>query len=147
MKAANFKAFKCKLRDNTTHSKCLITWAGLAVSVGPASSAEVTFIPVLPILEDPGAASRAGTKSATKVFNHRRRSPWVTTLTAPFPNGQANAGSWLGTKTALYYCAASSEQRLLSSFRAFVHVRYCLTILVRFVHQRNSRSLEFFSLT
>ena len=109
MKAANFKAFKCKLRDNTTHSKGLITWAGLAVSVGPASSAEVTFIPVLPILEDPGAASRAGTKSATKVFNHRRRSPWVTTLTAPFPNGQANAGSWLGTKTALYYCAQSAS--------------------------------------
>ena len=38
-KAANFKAFTCKLRDNTTHSKGLITWAGEAIrmrSVLPA---------------------------------------------------------------------------------------------------------------
>ena len=27
----------------------------------------------------------------------------------PFPNGQANAGSWLGTKNALYYCAQSTS--------------------------------------
>ena len=26
-------------------------------------------------------------------FKHRRKSPWVPTLTGPFPNGQANAGS------------------------------------------------------
>ena len=39
-KAVNSKGFTCKLRDNTTHSKGLITWAGLA------SSTEVTFIPV-----------------------------------------------------------------------------------------------------
>ena len=31
----------------------------------------------------------------------------VPTLTGPFPNGQANTGSWLGTKNALYYCAQS----------------------------------------
>ena len=30
-KAANSKAFTCKLRDNTTHSKGLITWAGEAM--------------------------------------------------------------------------------------------------------------------
>ena len=53
--------------------------------------------------------SRAGRKDATKVFKHRRKSPWVLTLTRPFPNGQANAGSWLGTKNALYYCAQSTN--------------------------------------
>ena len=45
------------------------------------------------ILGDPGAVSRAGRKGATKVFKHRRKSPWVPTLTGPFPNGQENAGS------------------------------------------------------
>ena len=48
-------------------------------------------------------------KCATKVFKHRRKSLWVPTLTGPFPNGQANAGSWLGTKNALYYCAQSAN--------------------------------------
>ena len=57
------------------------------------------------ILGDPGAVSRAGRKGATKVFKLRRKSPWVPTLTGPFPDGQVNAGSWLGTKNALYYCA------------------------------------------
>ena len=61
------------------------------------------------ILGDPGGGgvSRAGRKGATKVFKHRRKSPWVPTLTRP--NGQANAGSWLGTKNALYYCAQSTN--------------------------------------
>ena len=59
------------------------------------------------ILGDPGAVSRAGRKSETKVFKHSWKSPWVPTLTGLFPNGQANAGSWLGTKNALYYCAQS----------------------------------------
>ena len=59
----------------------------------------------LTILGDPGAVSQAGLKRATKVFKHGRKSPWVPTLTGPFPNGQENAGSWLGTKNALYYCA------------------------------------------
>ena len=45
------------------------------------------------ILGDPGAVSRVGRKGATKVFKHERKSPWVPTLTGPFPNGQANAGS------------------------------------------------------
>ena len=61
------------------------------------------------ILGDPGAVSRAGRKGATKVFKHRRKSPWVPTLTGPFPNGEANAGSWLGSKNALYYCAQSAN--------------------------------------
>ena len=45
------------------------------------------------ILRDPGAVSRAGRKGAAKVFKHSRKSPWVPTLTEPFPNGQAIAGS------------------------------------------------------
>ena len=63
----------------------------------------------MPILGDPGAVSRAVRKGATKVFKNRRKSPWVPTLTGPFPNGQANTGSWLGTKNALYYCAQSGN--------------------------------------
>ena len=47
---------------------------------------------MLVILGDPGAVSRAGLKGATKVFKHGRKSPWVPTLTGPFPNGQENAG-------------------------------------------------------
>ena len=61
------------------------------------------------ILGDPGAVSWAGRKCATKVYKHGRKSPWVRTLTGSFPNGQANAGSWLGTKNALYYCAQSAN--------------------------------------
>ena len=61
------------------------------------------------ILGDPGVVSRAGLKGATNVFKHGWKSPWVPTLTGPFPNGQENAGSWLGTKNALYYCAQSAN--------------------------------------
>ena len=39
----------------------------------------------------------------------RDESPWVPIVIRPFPNGQANAGSWLGTKNALYYCAQSTN--------------------------------------
>ena len=43
-----------------------------------------------------------------KVFKQGWKSPWVPTLTGPFPKGQANAGSLLSTKNALYYCAHES---------------------------------------
>ena len=80
------------------------------------------------ILGDPGAVSRVGRKGATKGFKHGWKSRWVPTLTGPFPNGQANAGSWLGTKNALYYCVLCpiGEQHLLSSFREFLHNSYWL---------------------
>ena len=48
-------------------------------------------------------------KGATKVFKHKQKSPWVPTLTGTFPNHQVDAGSWLGTKNALYYCALSAN--------------------------------------
>ena len=61
------------------------------------------------ILGDPGAVSRVGRKGRTKVFKYGRKSPWVPTLTELFPKIQADAGSWLGTKNALYYCAQSAN--------------------------------------
>ena len=57
----------------------------------------------------PRGGQSGGRKCVKKVFKHGRKSPWVPTLTGPFPNGQANAGSWLGTKNALYYCAQSAN--------------------------------------
>ena len=48
-------------------------------------------------------------KRRNESFKHRRKSLWVLTLTGPFPNGQVNAGSWLGPKNALYYCAQSAN--------------------------------------
>ena len=71
----------------------------LPIPRGPCSS----------ILGDPGAVSRAGRKGAKKVFKHRRKIPRVPTLTEPSLKGQANAGSWLGTKNAFYYCAQSAN--------------------------------------
>ena len=59
---------------------------------------------------NPGAVSRVRRNGTTKVFKHWRKSPWVPTLTGPFPNSQASTGSWVGTKTALYYCAQSADR-------------------------------------
>ena len=62
-------------------------------------------VSVLPSSEtrDPGGG---GVEKARRKFSSTGgKSPWVPTLTRPFPNGQANAGSWLGRKNALYYCA------------------------------------------
>ena len=61
------------------------------------------------ILGDPGAVSRVGKKGGTKVFKYGQKSPWVPTLTELFPKIQADTGSWLGTKNALYYCAQSAN--------------------------------------
>ena len=44
-------------------------------------------------LQRPRGGQSGGRKGATKVFKHRRKSPWAPTLTGPFPNGQANVGS------------------------------------------------------
>ena len=63
----------------------------------------------LVILGDPGAVSQVGRKGTTKVFKYGRKSPWVPTLTKLFPKIQAHAGSWLGTKNSLYYCAQSAN--------------------------------------
>ena len=46
---------------------------------------------------------------ARRQFLYGRKSPWVRTLTELFPKIQADAGSWLGAKNALYYCAQSAN--------------------------------------
>ena len=61
------------------------------------------------ILGGPGADSRVGRKGGASLFKHGSKSPWVPTLTELFPKIQADAGSWLGTKNALYYCAQSAN--------------------------------------
>ena len=76
-------------------------------------------------------------KRRDESFHYGRKSPWVPTLTGPFPKIQADAGSWLGTKNALYYCA-QSVNTLLSSFREFVHDGYCFATLARFAHQASA---------
>ena len=56
-----------------------------------------------------GTGRSLGRKGGTKVFKYGGKSPWVPTITGPFPKIQADAGSWLGTKNALYYCAQSAN--------------------------------------
>ena len=63
-----------------------------------------------------GAVSRVGTTSATKVFKHGQRSLWVPTLNRPFPNGQANAGSWLGTINGFVLLCPIRGQHFFSTF-------------------------------
>ena len=119
MHASKFTKFKFIVRDPRVFRGI---WFGFIYPHNPslffatpqiyvAADENKIYSPVLlwKILGDPGAVSRAGRKGATKVFKHRRKSPWVPTLTGPFPNGQANVGSWLGTKNALYYCAQSAN--------------------------------------
>ena len=50
-----------------------------------------------------------GRKGGTNVFMYGRKRPWIPTATELFPKIQADAGSWLGTKNALYYCAESAN--------------------------------------
>ena len=93
-------------------------------------SRSVRFIQCI-ILVDPGAVSRVGRKGATKVFKYGRKSPWVPTLTELFPKLQADAGSWLGTKNALYYCAQSANSfscvLFVSSYAtAIISITACL---------------------
>ena len=77
------------------------------------------------ILGDPGPVGRVGRKGGTKVFKYGRKSPWVPTLTELFPKIQADAGSWLGSKNALYYCAQSAN-----SFSSVLFVSSYTTAIV-----------------
>ena len=104
---------------------------------------QVTYVT---ILGDPGAVSRVGRNGGMKVFKYGQKSPWVPTLTELFPKIQVDAGSWLGTKNALYYCA-----QLANSFSWVLFVTRTRRLLSRsrfvwFMHQRNARSPETFSL-
>ena len=75
----------------------------------PTVCHKVLYTKAYSILGDSGAVNRVGRKGATKVFNYGRKSRWVPTLTELFPKNQADAGSWLGTKNALYYCVQSAN--------------------------------------
>ena len=61
------------------------------------------------ILRRPRGSHSGREKRRHESFHYGRKSPWVPTLTGPFPKIQADAGSWLGTKNALYYCAQSAN--------------------------------------
>ena len=62
---------------------------------------------------------------------HGRKSPWVLTLTRPFPKPKANAGSWLGTKK----CFISPNRRTAYvKFFSCIRTRRLLTHHW-FVHQ------------
>ena len=98
------------------------------------------FFYVYPILGDPGAVSRVGRKGGTKVFRYGQKSPWVPTLTELCPKIQADAGSWLGTKNALY-CTQSAK-----SFSWVLFVSSYTTATVRFVHQAGACKGNFYFL-
>ena len=69
---------------------------------------------------------------ATKVFKHRRKRPWVPTLTGPFPS---QCCLLIGHKKCFVLLCPIGEQFLLSSFREFVHDGYFLATVARFVYQ------------
>ena len=103
----------------------------LPIVSGPFGIFCLYVIVTISILGDPGAVSRVGRKGRTKVFKYGRKSPWVPTLTELFPKIQADAGSWLGTKNALYYCAQSANSfswvLFVSSYTtAIVSITACL---------------------
>ena len=81
----------------------------IKVKVGLPESFKVGWYPPPPKKKKKKKLGRVTLRGATKVFKHRQKSLWVPTLTEPFPNDQENAGSWLGTKNALYYCAQSAN--------------------------------------
>ena len=89
--------------------------------------------PLGTFLGDPGAVSRVG-KGGTKVCKYGQKlssrllsrpdcwlplgffeDAWVPTLTGSFPNGQANAGSWLGTKNCfVLLCPIGKKSSLIA---------------------------------
>ena len=96
----------------------------------------------LPIMGDPGAVSRAGRKGVMKVFKHRQKSPWVPTSSHRTISkwSSMNAGSWLGTKNALYYFCPITEEFLLSFFscvptRQLLSCHSCLVRSTKIHHQ------------
>ena len=96
-------------------------------------------------------------RGAGKVFKHGRKSPWVPTLTGPFPNSQANAGSWLGTKNALYYCDQSANSfswvLFVSSYTAAIISPQlppwfsCYYFPCRWTYQKQSDALKYHTST
>ena len=59
--------------------------------------------------ETQGQSVGSGERAGRTFFKYGRKSPWITTLIELFPKIQADAGSWLDTKNALYHCAQSAN--------------------------------------
>ena len=53
--------------------------------------------------------SQSGQEKRRDAGKFKTTGPWVPTLTELFPKIQTDAGSWLGTKNSLYYCAQSAN--------------------------------------
>ena len=103
---------------------------------------EIQWDGVFFILGDPGAVSRVGRKGATKVFKYGRKSPRVPTLTELFPKIQADAGSWLGTKSALYFSAQSANSSpwvlFMSSYTTVIVLPYLPGSFTKLVRARET---------
>ena len=80
------------------------------------------------------------------IFKYGKKSPWAPTLTELFPKIQPDAGSWLGTKNALYYCAQSANSFSWVLFVSRTRRLLSRSRLLWFMHQRNARNQETFSL-
>ena len=62
-----------------------------------------------------------------KVFKYGRKSPWLPSLTELCPKIQEDAGSWFGTKHALYYYAQSANSFSWVLFVSwYTTAHYCL---------------------
>ena len=86
--------------------------------------------------------SGSGERARQKFFKYARKSPWVPTLTELFPKIQADAGSWLGTKNALYYCAQSANSfswvLLVSSYTTAIVLPYLPGSFTKLVRARET---------
>ena len=69
--------------------------------------------------ESKGQSVRSGGKAGQKFSSKDGIAPGY--QTRPFPKNQADAGSWLGTKNALHYCAQSTNTS--PEFFSCVHTR------------------------
>ena len=80
------------------------------------------------ILGDPGAASRVGSKGATKVLKYGWKSPWPHSHRTILKNSNG-CRLLIGHKKCFVLFCPIGEQFLLSSFGEFVDDGYCLATL------------------
>ena len=81
-------------------------------------------------------------KRQDESFRAPEKSSWVPTLTELFPKIQADAGSWLGTKNALCYCAQSANSFSWVLFVSSYTTAIVLATLARFVRNFSSENLN-----
>ena len=83
----------------------------LKCSVAPPQKCHLKARIMLTTSSETQGKSGVSWEKARKVFKHGWKSSCVATLTRPFPNGQTNAGSWLGSKNTFWYCAQSANSK------------------------------------